>query len=82
MQKALPQPATVPPTPVVVIPGPQGPQTITLTAPRTAREQTTFTLHVPSVRRYYLIWITMLPQFDTGDSSKPFGTQIAEIHAA
>src|SRR5207253_1779047 len=38
MQKALPQPATVPPTPVVVIPGPQGPQTITLTAPRTARE--------------------------------------------
>ena len=38
MQKAPPQPATVPPTPVVVIPGPQGPQTITLTAPRTARE--------------------------------------------
>ena len=38
MQRAPPQPATGPSTPVVVVPGPQGPQTITLTAPRTARE--------------------------------------------
>src|SRR5213596_126268 len=38
MQKPDPQAAPPPPTPAVVVPGPQGPQTITLTAPRTARE--------------------------------------------
>ncbi|HEY3114181.1 MAG TPA: hypothetical protein VGJ62_10890, partial [Gemmatimonadaceae bacterium] len=38
MQTRGPQPAPRPTTPVVVVPGPQGPQTITLTAPRTARE--------------------------------------------
>jgi hypothetical protein len=38
VQTRGPQPAPRPTTPVVVVPGPQGPQTITLTAPRTARE--------------------------------------------
>ncbi len=38
MKTQDPQPAPRPSTPVVVVPGPQGPQTITLTAPRTARE--------------------------------------------
>jgi serine/threonine-protein kinase len=40
---------------------------------------TTFTLHVQNARRYYLIWITQLARFNTGDPSKPFGAQIAEV---
>ncbi|OLD42158.1 MAG: hypothetical protein AUI63_08885 [Gemmatimonadetes bacterium 13_1_40CM_2_60_3] len=38
MKTQDPQSAPRPSIPVVVVPGPQGPQTITLTAPRTARE--------------------------------------------
>ena len=38
MQLPAPKAAPVPSTPVVVVPGAQGPQTITLTMPRTARE--------------------------------------------
>ncbi len=38
MQTRDPQAAPRPSTPAVVVPGPQGPQTLTLEAPRTARE--------------------------------------------
>jgi len=48
---------------------------------RDVGETTTFTLHVPDGRRYYLIWITKLAQFDTGDASKPFGARISEVTA-
>jgi hypothetical protein len=49
---------------------------------QTVGTRTTFTLHVPGVRRYYLIWITRLARFNTGDLSKPFGAEIAEITAS
>lgn len=42
---------------------------------------TTFTLDVPDGRRYYVVWITRLTQFDTGDASKPFGAKISEVTA-
>lgn len=42
---------------------------------------TTYTLHVPDPERYYVVWITRLTQFDTGDPSKPFGAQISEVTA-
>jgi hypothetical protein len=42
---------------------------------------TTFTLHVQNAHRYYLIWITQLAQFNTGDPSKQFGAQITEVTA-
>jgi eukaryotic-like serine/threonine-protein kinase len=48
---------------------------------QTVADTTTFTLNVPDGRRYYLIWITRLVQFDTGDPSKPFGARISEVTA-
>ena len=49
---------------------------------QTVGDRTTFTLHVPSDQRYYLIWITQLAQFDTGDASKPFAVRISEVTAS
>jgi hypothetical protein len=48
----------------------------------TVGDSTTFTLDVPTEERYYVVWITQLTQFDTGDTSKPFGAQIAEVTAS
>jgi hypothetical protein len=49
---------------------------------QTAGEKTTFTLHVPQKERYYLVWITQLVRFDTGDASKPFIARIGEVTAS
>jgi len=49
---------------------------------QTAGEKTTFTLHVPEKERYYVVWITQLVSSDTGDPSKPFIAQIAEVTAS
>jgi eukaryotic-like serine/threonine-protein kinase len=49
---------------------------------QTVGDSSNFTLHVPKEERYYLVWITKLTAFDTGDSSKPFGAQIAEVTAS
>jgi eukaryotic-like serine/threonine-protein kinase len=57
-----------------------GPFTV-VSSEQTAGERTTFTLHPPANERYYVVWITRLTPFDTGDSSKPFGAQIAEVTA-
>jgi serine/threonine protein kinase len=57
---------------------PQGPFPNVVSSPETVGDRTTFTLHVPSGHRYYLIWITKLAQFDTADASKPFAAKISE----
>jgi serine/threonine-protein kinase len=49
---------------------------------QTAGSKTTFTLHVPGKERYYVVWITQLVRTDTGDPSKPFVAQIAEVTAS
>ena len=49
---------------------------------QTVGDSSTFTLHVSEGERYYVVWITRLTAFDTGDSSKPFGAQIAEVGAS
>jgi len=49
---------------------------------QTAGEKTTFTLHVPEKERYYVVWITQLVRSDTGDPSKPYIAQIAEVTAS
>jgi len=48
---------------------------------QTVRDKTTFALHVPRGERYYVVWITRLTEFDTGDPSKPFGAKISEVTA-
>lgn len=48
---------------------------------QTVQNPTTFTLHVPAPRRLYVVWITQLVRFDTGDSVHPYGAQIAEVTA-
>jgi hypothetical protein len=60
---------------------PRGPFDTLVSAEQTVGGKTTFTLHVPTTQRYYVVWITRLTQFDTGDPSKPFGAQIAEVTA-
>ena len=50
-----------------------------VSSPQTVGEKTTFTLHVAEPRRLYMVWITNLVQFDTGDPSKPFGARISEV---
>ena len=60
---------------------PNGPFT-EVSAEQTVGDTTTFTLHVSTEERYYVVWITQLTAFDTGDSSKPFGAQIAEVTAS
>ena len=55
-----------------------GPFTI-VSSPQTVGDRTTFTLHVAAPRRLYMIWITKLTRFDTGDPSKPFGARISEV---
>jgi hypothetical protein len=52
-----------------------------VSSPQTVGQSTTFSLDVPSPRRLYLIWITKLVRFDTGDASKPFGARISEVTA-
>jgi hypothetical protein len=52
-----------------------------VSAEQTIGDSATFTLHVPADERYYVVWITQLTSFDTGDASKPFGAQIAEVSA-
>jgi hypothetical protein len=42
---------------------------------------TTFSLNVTTARRYYVVWITQLVHFDTGDPTKPYGAEIAEVTA-
>jgi serine/threonine protein kinase len=41
--------------------------------------RTTFSLHVPSPERYYVVWITNLARFDTGDPGKSYSARISEI---
>jgi hypothetical protein len=53
----------------------------TVSSSQTVDGKTTFTLNVPSARRYYVVWITHLAHFDTGDASKPYGAQISEVTA-
>jgi len=48
---------------------------------RTVADGTSFTLNVPTGRRYYVIWITNLVKTDTGDPSKPFAARISEVTA-
>jgi serine/threonine-protein kinase len=60
----------------------QGPFPAVVSSDQTVGDRTTFTLHVPSDQRYYLIWITQLAQFDTGDASKPFAVRISEVTAS
>ena len=48
---------------------------------QTVGGKTTFTLHGQNAHRYYLIWITQLARFNTGDPSKQFGAQITEVTA-
>jgi eukaryotic-like serine/threonine-protein kinase len=50
-----------------------------VSSPERVGSSTTFDLHVPAARRYYLIWLTMLTRYDTGDATKPFGARISEI---
>ena len=49
---------------------------------QTVANPTTFTLNVPNAKRYYVIWITQLVRFDTGDPVHPYGAQIAEVTAS
>jgi serine/threonine-protein kinase len=60
---------------------PKGPFPTVASSDRTVGATTTFTLHVPQDRRYYEVWITRLARYDTGDSTKPYGAQIAEVTA-
>jgi hypothetical protein len=53
----------------------------TVSPSQTVNGSTTFTLDVPTARRYYVVWITQLVHFDTGDPTKPYGAQIAEVTA-
>ncbi len=53
-----------------------------VSSPQTVGGKTTFTLHVAEPRRLYMIWITKLVQFDTGDPTKPFGARISEVTAS
>ena len=57
----------------------QGPFPEVVSSDEPVGPETTFTLHVPAPRRFYLIWITQLTQYDTGDPTKPFGAEIAEV---
>jgi eukaryotic-like serine/threonine-protein kinase len=60
---------------------PDGPFT-SVSSEQTAGSKTTFTLHVPEKERYYVLWITQLVRADTGDASKPFVAQVAEVSAS
>jgi serine/threonine-protein kinase len=60
---------------------PQGPFKA-VSSEQTAGAKTTFTLHVPGKERYYVVWITELVSSDTGDTSKPYVAQIAEVAAS
>jgi eukaryotic-like serine/threonine-protein kinase len=46
---------------------------------QTVGSKTTFALHVPEARRFYVVWITQLVSFDTGDASKHYAARISEI---
>ena len=53
----------------------------TVSSSQTVNGKTTFTTSVSKARRYYVVWITRLAHFDTGDPSKPYGAQISEVTA-
>jgi serine/threonine-protein kinase len=53
----------------------------TVSSPQTVGTKTTFSLHVASPRRLYMVWITQLVRFNTGDPVHPYGAQIAEVTA-
>jgi hypothetical protein len=61
---------------------PSGPFPTTVSPSQTVGPRTTFTLHVPTESRYYVVWITKLAHFDTGDPSKQFSVRISEISAS
>jgi serine/threonine-protein kinase len=46
---------------------------------QTVGSKTTFALNVPEARRFYVVWITQLASFDTGDPTKHFAVRISEI---
>jgi serine/threonine-protein kinase len=46
---------------------------------QTVGTKTTFAVHVQAPRRLYMVWITNLVRFDTGDPTKPYGARISEI---
>jgi serine/threonine protein kinase len=49
---------------------------------QTVGTKTTFKLDVPAPRRLYMVWITNLVRFDTGDPTKPYGARISEVTAS
>jgi hypothetical protein len=53
----------------------------TVSSSQTVEGRTTFSLDLPSARRYYVVWITQLAHFDTGDPTKQYGAQVAEVTA-
>jgi hypothetical protein len=61
---------------------PTGPFTQQVSSQQTTGRLTNFTLHVPSVHRYYLIWITTLTRLSTGGGSRPFAAEIAEVNGS
>jgi serine/threonine-protein kinase len=50
-----------------------------VSSPQTVGERTTFDLHLDAPRHLYVVWITQLVRFDTGDPTKPFGVKINEV---
>jgi eukaryotic-like serine/threonine-protein kinase len=46
---------------------------------RTVGSKTTFALHVSEARRFYMVWLTELVYFDTGDPVHHYGARISEI---
>ncbi len=56
----------------------QGPFDV-VSSDRTVASRTTFVLDVPEARRFYVVWITRLVAFDTGDPTKRYGARISDI---
>jgi serine/threonine-protein kinase len=56
----------------------QGPFDV-VSSEQTVGSKTTFTLNVPEARRFYVVWITQLVYFDTGDPRNHYGARISEI---
>jgi serine/threonine-protein kinase len=56
----------------------QGPFDV-VSSDQTVGSKTTFALNVPEARRFYVVWITQLASFDTGDPTKHYAVRISEI---
>jgi serine/threonine-protein kinase len=60
---------------------PNGPFPDEAASTQTVDARTTFTLHVSSPHRYYVIWITALTRVPDGSSTTPYGAQVSEVTA-